>query len=66
MANLAYSALCFAIALGTFHWRHGLGSILGNGIFLGGLYILVVYYATGRMFYLRFREPAASGTGAVT
>jgi hypothetical protein len=54
-ANLAYSAVNFAAAIGLFLYRYGTEGLAEQGIFLGALAILVIYFVTGQFFYDRFR-----------
>ena len=52
--NIAYSLLCFTIAMGLFVSQYGLEGIAENGIFAGAVTILVIYYITGHFFYKLF------------
>jgi hypothetical protein len=54
-ANLAYSAVNFAVAIGLFLYRYGTAGLAQHGIFVGALAILVAYFVTGKFFYERFR-----------
>jgi len=54
--NIAYSFLNFSFAMGLFLYQYGVDQILTNGIFLGALTILVLYYLTGRFFRNLFKE----------
>ena len=58
--NLAYSLLNFGLALGLFFYAYGWNGFSENGIFIGCLIILLIYYATGHFFYRTFNKKAAS------
>ncbi len=53
-ANMCYSALCFAVSLALFHIEYGISDLLQNGIFLGAMTILVIYYFTTKFLYKFF------------
>ncbi|QDT31672.1 hypothetical protein [Thalassoglobus polymorphus] len=43
-ANIAYSFLCTAIALGLFQYKYGLESIADHGMLLGVLLVVFSFY----------------------
>lgn len=55
--NIAYGLLQGVIALGLFLWEYGIAGLTENGIFVGALTILVIYFITGRFFFKRFNTP---------
>ncbi|MFT7584700.1 MAG: hypothetical protein ACI9EW_001121 [Cellvibrionaceae bacterium] len=55
-ANIAYSFLNVAFAAALFQFQHGLSQLMGNGIALGALAMLVIYYLTGKFFLNLFQE----------
>lgn len=54
--NIAYGLSCFFLAMGLFLYKHGADAILGNGIYVGALFILVVYFLTGQIWYKLFKQ----------
>ncbi|MCA9966700.1 MAG: hypothetical protein KC423_20765 [Anaerolineales bacterium] len=54
--NLAYSALNVIIALGLFHWQHGIQTIANHGTMIGALALFVIYLITGKFFYRLFQQ----------
>lgn len=59
-ANLAYSLLNVSVSVGLFLYEYGLAGLVSHGVFVGGLTILVIYFATGKFFYERFGAPRAA------
>ena len=47
--NIAYSALQFTACLILFHFKYGLSTILENGIFAGGIMVLILFYLFGKV-----------------
>ncbi len=54
--NIAYGLLNFAISIGLFIYEYGLGKILENGIYVGALAVLLIYFITGRFWKNLFTE----------
>ena len=52
--NIAYAILCFCISLGLFLYTYGLEGIWQNGIFVGGMFIVVTYFLTGKFLHYLF------------
>lgn len=46
--NIAYGVIQFIICLGLFLVRYDIKDILANGIFVGGLTVLILYFIFGR------------------
>lgn len=55
-ANIAYSFLNIAIALSLLQFQYGLTQLLNNGVVIGALAMLVIYYLTGKFFLTLFEE----------
>lgn len=58
--NLFYSLfnLLMSLLIATYHW--GIDGLLSQGSFLGGLFILLAYYATGHFLYKRWHVDGKS------
>jgi len=54
--NIAYSALQFAVCLILFHLKYGLSAILENGIFAGGIAVLILFYLFGKYLLTVFNK----------
>ena len=54
--NIAYAALQFVICLLLFHFKYNLLSILENGLFVGGLTVLILYFGLGKLMLNRFNK----------
>ena len=54
--NMLYGLLCFAISIGLFIYQYGIEGITENGIYLGALTILVIYFITGNFLYKFFNK----------
>ena len=54
--NILYSLLNFSVAMGLFLWKYGFDGIFENGIFLGAVVMLLIYYVTGHFCYLLFKR----------
>ncbi len=46
--NIAYGLLNFAISVGLFIYKYGATKILDNGIYVGALTVLIIYFLTGQ------------------
>lgn len=53
-ANIAYGILNFAISVGLFLYGYGIDGLLENGMYVGGLFVVVMYFLLGRGLYVRF------------
>ena len=53
-ANLAYSLLNVSASLGLFVATYGVSGLAHNGLYVGALLILLIYYVTGDFFYRRY------------
>ena len=54
--NILYSLVNVSISLGLFLYQYGLDGLWENGIYLGGLFVAVMYYLTGKLFYTLFHK----------
>ena len=54
--NILYGLLNFVISLSLFVSRYGIEQLLKNGIYLGALLILIIYFLTGSFWYTLFRQ----------
>ena len=55
--NILYGLMNFIISVGLFIFRYGAGELLENGIYLGALSVLLVYFLTGKFWYSLFNKP---------
>ena len=55
-ANIAYSLINFIIGIALYSYKYGLSSLLENGILLGVLFVIVVYFIVGRICFIQFHE----------
>jgi hypothetical protein len=56
LPNILYGLLNFIISAGLFIYKYGPGQLLENGIYLGALTLLLIYFITGRFWYSLFRK----------
>src|SRR5947207_7980324 len=54
--NILYGLLNFVISLTLFVSRYGTEQLFKNGIYVGAMLILVIYFLTGRFWYVLFRQ----------
>ena len=54
--NIAYGLCCFGASLWLFLRKYGLETLYQNGILMGALAILVIYFLTGRFWQQLFKE----------
>ena len=54
--NILYGLLNFGISLSLFLYRYGMVNLLKNGIYLGALILLLVYFLTGQFWYTLFHK----------
>lgn len=57
--NMLYGLTNFALSLGLFLFTHGPAQLLRNGIYAGALVLLLIYFLTGRFWYLCFHAKQA-------
>jgi hypothetical protein len=54
--NILYGFLNFGISLSLFISRYGIQRLFSNSIYFGALVLLLIYFLTGRMWYILFRH----------
>ncbi len=54
--NILYGVLNLVISIGLFLYSYGVEKLFENGIYLGALAILVVYFITGQFWYSVFHK----------
>lgn len=55
-ANIIYGLLNFVISTGLFLYKYGLNGFLNNGIYLGGMLVVVFYLILGKILYKFFHK----------
>lgn len=55
-ANIGYSLIMLATSLILFHSKYGIDQVFHNGIYVGGITMLIIYYGAGRFCYLYFHK----------
>ncbi len=53
-ANIAYGILNFVLGMSLFIYKYGVAAIIQNGIFLGAVTVVVLYFIFGRLLYRLF------------
>ncbi len=48
--NIIYGLLNFVVAMSLYIYEYGVDQILDNGIFVGALSVLVIYFITGKFW----------------
>ncbi|MBL4648237.1 MAG: hypothetical protein JKY03_00795 [Aureispira sp.] len=54
--NILYGLLNFAISMSLYLYKYGLVSFAENGIFAGSLFVLLMYFLTGKFFYKFYKK----------
>ncbi len=49
--NIAYGILNFIISISLFLYKYGFDGLLENGIFIGGMFVVVSYFIVGQFLY---------------
>ena len=49
--NIAYGILNFVVSISLFHYKYGLDTLFENGMYVGGMFVVVAYFITGQFFY---------------
>ncbi len=52
--NIAYGLLNTVVSIGLFLYQYGVDGIWQNGIFVGGMFIVVAYILTGKLVHYLF------------
>ncbi len=48
LSNIAYSALSTIISISLFTWKYGVEGLVTNGIYIGAVSVLFIYWVTGK------------------
>ena len=56
LQNIFYGLLNFVISISLFVYKYGLEGLVGNGLYAGALLLLVIYFLTGRFWYVVFHK----------
>jgi hypothetical protein len=55
-ANIIYGILNFLISISLFLFKYGMKGLQANGIYAGGLFVLVSYFIVGKLCYNHFHK----------
>lgn len=55
-ANILYGFLNFVVSISLFLYQYGYEKLLENGIYAGGLFIVIAYLLLGKILYRYFHE----------
>ena len=55
-ANIAYGLLNFVASIALFGQHYGLEALAEQGIYVGALVVLLIYFVTGRIWFRIFAE----------
>lgn len=53
--NILYGLLNFTISIMLYIYKYGLSYIFENGIYSGALFVLILYFLTGKYWYKKFQ-----------
>ncbi len=56
MQNILYGLLNFAISISLYLYQYGLDHLLANGIYLGGAFLVIMYFLTSRVLFNIFNK----------
>ena len=54
--NIAYGVLNFILSFSLFHYKYGIDSVLENGMFVGGMFVVIAYFIIGQFLYKIWHE----------
>jgi len=54
--NIMYGLLNFTISIGLYLYQYGLNHLLSNGIYLGAVTMLVIYFLTSKVLFNVFNK----------
>ncbi len=54
--NIGYGLINFAVSISLYLYKYGFESLFENGIYLGALAVLVIYFVTGKFWYKLFNK----------
>ena len=49
--NIAYGILNFIISVSLFHYKYGIDTLFENGMYAGGMFVVVAYFIVGQFLY---------------
>ena len=49
--NILYGLLNFVVSISLFLYQYGLDGLLENGMYAGGLFVVLAYFAVGKLLY---------------
>lgn len=55
-ANILYSFLNFGVSIGLFLYKYGWSGLMENGIYMGGLVVIIAFYVLGHFLYTQFNK----------
>ncbi len=55
-ANILYGLLNFFISISLFFYNYGLDGLKNNGIYAGGLFVIIMYFVFGKLLYNYFHK----------
>ena len=58
--SMGYGLINFTASIGLFLYQYGFDGLMENGLYLGALTILLIYFATGWFWYRLFNKTEAS------
>lgn len=56
MQNILYGIANFSISIGLFLYHYGWDGLLENGMYLGGLFVAIMYFLVGKLCYTIFHK----------
>jgi hypothetical protein len=56
LQNILYGLLNFLISISLYLYQYGLDHLLSNGIYVGALTLLIIYFLTSRMLFNIFNK----------
>ena len=59
--NIYYALLNFGLSVGLFLYQYGWEGLLANEMYLGSLFVILSYFAVGRLCYRYFHEKYYEG-----
>ena len=56
LQNMLYGILNFIISIGLYLYQYGLDHLLSNGIYLGAVTMLIIYFLTSKILFKVFNK----------
>lgn len=60
-ANILYGILNFVVSITLFLYKYGMEGLVQNGIYVGGLFVLISYFLVGKLCYVQFHKKHMKG-----